>query len=182
MAVNQYAQMDETQPGYPTLPPSSDLRWQAVVVHARSRDSGILCSLPRLKANFPIATVHAGDIVAVMPQVRYGVWVAAKLDYSTGWLNTIHLDFSPYEHNPYEFDTFADDDFETGNLETEPYPTAYGNRANPHYQAAQAVTTDFVDKMREIGTHMDQPEDTNKPDKGEVNKIIGYLKGLFGRG
>jgi len=176
MVANHYAQSDETQPGYPPLPAGNDPRWQMMVVQARSRDAGVLCSLPRLKANFPITTVYAGDIVALMPKVRYGVWVAAKLDYSTGWLNTLHLDFSPYEHNPYEMNTF-DEDFDTGNMETEPYPTA-----NTHYEAAQAVTDDFMQKMRDIGTRIDEPEEPNTHNKGEVNRIIGYLKGLFGRG
>lgn len=176
MATNHYAKADETQPGYPILPSTNDTRWQPMVTHARSREESILGSLPRLKSNFPIATVHAGDVVYLMPQVRYGVWVAAKVDYNTGWLNTLHFDFMPYESETFALDKFDDSEFAYGDVETEPYPMA-----SPNYQAAQQVTDDFIDQMRELGTELDQPQEEIKPEKKEVNRIIGYLKGLFGR-
>ncbi len=160
--------IEETQPGYPPLPRIHDRRWQPMIVNERSRHSAELCSLPRLKANHPLLTVYVGDCIEIIQQVRYGVWIAAKVEQQVGWLNTIHLDFVPVQEEAADEN---DDDEDT--------------------VVAHEVSSEFMSRMREIGvfedkntvpkravTDDDDDEDDIMLTKGEVNRIIGYLKGI----
>lgn len=137
-----------------------------MIVNERSRHSAELCSLPRLKANHPLLTVYAGDRIELIPHVRYGVWSAAKVEQQVGWLNTIHLDFAPVQE-----EVAAENDEEEDTV-------------------AHEISNEFMSKMREIGVFEDEStvhrravtgddaDDDITLTKGEVNRIIGYLKGI----
>lgn len=184
--------MEDTQPGYPPLPPKDDSRWQLALVHPRSRNEGQLCTLPRLRLNHPLTTVYTGDQLHILPDVRFGVWLAAKVDHHIGWLNSIHLDFeaifpadetdaaptatqevSAVAHGPL---IESDDHFEVPTVKPEPPQPQPGlhDDETPHL-----ASPEFIARVRALGAAEEGDEDVPLS-RNDVGRIIRYLKGIAG--
>lgn len=88
--------MTESQsndPTYPLMPAADDDRWQSATIRARRQKSSTLRSLPHLRLSRSLSHVFAGDTVEVIREVRFEEWIAAKVGYQLGWLNTLDVDF-----------------------------------------------------------------------------------------
>lgn len=78
---------------YPHLPEFGDPRWREAAVAARKQRSTQLRPAPRTTMSTGQATVFAGDIIHILPEVQYQDWVAARVGRKLGWLNTEDVDF-----------------------------------------------------------------------------------------
>jgi hypothetical protein len=86
---------EDTQPGYPLIPPADDRRWCPCVVEMHEGDIAHLTSFPRKNKNYPLKSVSGGDSVAIQPCIRFGNWVAARVNQQIGWLNTSDMTLTP---------------------------------------------------------------------------------------
>lgn len=87
---------EDTQPGYPRVPPAHDPGWAACIVEMDEGDLTHLCSFPRKKKNYPLRSVAEGDLIAIQPCIRFGEWVAARVDQQIGWMNTTEVELVPF--------------------------------------------------------------------------------------
>lgn len=78
---------------YPELPLFGDPRWLEAAVAPRKQRSTQLRPAPRTMMSTGQATVFAGDIVHIMPDVVHEDWVAARVGRKLGWLNTDDVEF-----------------------------------------------------------------------------------------
>lgn len=87
--------MDDNHPAndYPNLPEFGDPRWQEAAVAPRKQRSTQLRPAPRTTMSTGQATVFAGDIIHIVPDILYEDWVAARVGRKLGWLNTDDVDF-----------------------------------------------------------------------------------------
>jgi hypothetical protein len=92
--MNDSSSNPPPSPLYPKLPDPDDPRWQQAVVRARHKRSTELRTLPHHRLSSALLTVHAGDSVSIISEIRSGAWIMAKVGYKVGWLNTDDVDFA----------------------------------------------------------------------------------------
>lgn len=143
-----------------TLPRLDDPAWMEVAIRSRQAASTELRTAP---AGNVLMTVYSGDVIHVMREVRDGSWIAAKVGYKVGWLDTTYIGLAKIRRQ-----------------ERPPEPTVQPLEFNDWLETAteQAIPTDFlklqtqempaVKVQRNVGT-------------SEVSRIIDRLKGLFAR-
>ncbi len=80
-------------PHEPHLPDFSDARWREAAVAPAKQRSTQLRPAPRTTMSTGQATVFAGDIVHIIPELQHENWVAARVGRKIGWLNIEDVDF-----------------------------------------------------------------------------------------
>lgn len=148
--------LEDTKPGYPLLPRLDDGRWRQAIVRPKRQDYTEVRDLPRQKANL-ITTVYNGDTIAIILEVRYQHWVAARVGYKVGWLNSANIDLTMPRW-----------------LNTEPIyhpePATWYDEPDDHIP--QELLTTELEALTDVIEHEPDVQLT----KREVSRIIGYLK------
>lgn len=148
------ALLEDTRPGYPLLPHLDDSRWRAAIVRPKRQESTELRDLPRDKASETLTTVYSGDTVYIIRDIHYHSWVAAKVGYKIGWLNSWHIDLTMARWlNPEPETTWVQESQETIPQEL------------------------LISQIESLNEALD-PETEIRLSKREVSRIIGYLKGI----
>ncbi len=80
-----------TLPMYPRRPSPDDPRWRDVAVRSRTRNQTNITRFPADDGEIEITTVYAGDTIAIIPEVQFHYYVAARIGYHVGWVNFKHV-------------------------------------------------------------------------------------------
>lgn len=86
--------LEETQPPQPTLPDLKDPRWQPAEIQARGKTNIELRSQPRIKLSQVLAEINDGERVAIIREVRYKSWIAARIGRRIGWIDAAGISFT----------------------------------------------------------------------------------------
>jgi hypothetical protein len=146
--------LEETQPSYPRLPLPEDERWQIAIVRPKTQKHAELRTLPRPKLSEALLTVYAGDTVFTVNTIRYGSWVAAKVGYKVGWMDTTLVELA------------------LTRVPAEPHP-GDGHDDDP------AMPDEILMQMRAMGLSPEDKGEITLTAK-DVTRIIRYLKGIAG--
>ena len=147
----------ETQPSFPNLPRHNDPRWQQVIVHPRRQRTTDLRSRPHPRVSQVVMTIHSGDIINVVSEIRFETWIAAKVGDRLGWLNTWYVGIELRDATQPVRPVSAHDWMEST---TEP--------SIPK----ELLVSQMESTLREV----EQIED--RLSTQEVNRIVRYLKGI----
>lgn len=79
---------------YPELPKSSDERWRQATVRPRRQKTSELRTQPGEGLGNAVLTVYAGDVISIIRGIHHDNWIAAKVGYKVGWLNSGDLDLA----------------------------------------------------------------------------------------
>lgn len=80
-----------TLPMYPRRPSPDDPRWRDVAVRSRTRNQTNITRFPADGDEIEITTIYAGDTIAIIPEVQFHYYVAARIGYHVGWVNFKHV-------------------------------------------------------------------------------------------
>ncbi len=159
-----------TMPMYPRQPDVDDPRWRDVAVRRRTRNETSITRFPVDVDDVAIMHVYAGDTIAIIPEVQYEFFVAARVGYHVGWINFKHVKLLSLKPN------------HKGGFLEDTRPDAPPNRDEriaqyKEMQARQYVPqTQFEEETQP--THVErQPPPIPKKD---VRRIIDKLKSLGG--
>ena len=176
---DNYNTKPSTMPMYPRLPNTDDMRWREVAVRRRTRNQTNVLRFPVDGDDMAIMPVYAGDTIAIMPEVQYEYYVAARIGYHVGWINFKHvklLSLKAGRKSAFLEDTTPDvppNRDERIAQHREMQQRAY--IAEQEYQQAQDDYDDYVEEE----TQPAPPPRREAPiPKKDVHRIIDKLKSL----
>lgn len=143
---------EDTQPGYPLIPPADDHRWQPHSVVVLEGEAVQLCSFPREHKNFPVTSIHSDDLIAILPQTQFGEWVAARAEHRIGWLDLRAVKLTPVKRPMPLIEDEADDTRE------------------------MRTAGMILSRMRTKGLR--PPEDSIYLSEREIERIERYMRGI----
>lgn len=91
-AIRRRDNMDDRT--YPKLPKTNDPRWRQATVRPRRQRTSDLRTIPGEDLGSTVQTVYTGDVISIIRAVSYESWIAAKVGYRVGWLNSHDLDLA----------------------------------------------------------------------------------------
>jgi len=120
-----------------------------------------------------ITTVYVGDTIAIMPDVKYQYYVAARIGYHVGWINFKHVKLVSLQPRNRRLE------------ETKPEPPVQRDERIAQYQEQirshipQANIPSYNDYEEETQPAPPQaPRQAPPIPKKDVNRIISKLKSL----
>lgn len=79
---------------YPELPKSNDPRWRQATVRPRRQKTSDLRTEPGVEMGSAVLTIYTGDVISIIRAVNHENWIAAKVGYKVGWLDSTHLELA----------------------------------------------------------------------------------------
>lgn len=99
---NAYSEIDP-QSLFPRQPHVEDPRWREVAVRPRTQNQTAIKRFPVEAEGVEITTIFVGDTIAIMPEVQYHYFVAARVGYHVGWVNFKHVKLVSLKASPSRF-------------------------------------------------------------------------------
>jgi len=176
---DNYNAKPSTLPMYPRRPDVDDDRWRDVVVRRRTRNETSVLRFPIEADDIAIMPVYAGDTIAIIPEIQFEYYVAARIGYHVGWINFKHvklLSLKPGRKSAYLEDTRPD------------VPPDRDERIQQHrdmQRRAYIAQPDYADDGHDEYTEEETqpaPVERKPPPipKKDVHRIIDKLKSLGG--
>lgn len=173
---------------FPRNPDYDDPRWCDVAVRSRTQSQTEVKRFPAEANGVDITTVFVGDTIAIMPEVKYQYYVAARVGYHVGWINFKHVKLvSLRPRNRHLEETKPD----SSSLRDERI-AQYQEQLKRRQEQQQAQQIRYYQQQDEYEEQETQPAPATNPPprrqttvaRKDVQRIIDKLKNLgslFGR-
>lgn len=167
-----------TMPMYPRIPEWDDTRWRDVAVRRRTHNQTSVLRFPAEADGIEIMPVYAGDTIAIIPEIQYEYYVAARIGYHIGWINFKHVKLLSLK--PGRKSAFLEDTSPDAPIRDERITQARDMQERRYIPPAQYVDEGY-DEYDEEETQPAPVERKPPPiPKKDVNRIIDKLKSLGG--
>ena len=154
---------------FPRRPKPDDSRWREVAVRARTQPQAEIKRLPVDSSSGTLAIVYLGDTISIIPEIQHEFWIAAKVGYHVGWINTRAVKLISLRSRTERFleETKPHDPVRI----TDTFPAHNSDRdAESETQPAPPVQLALKPRQRR----------TSPLGRSDINRIINHLKGLGG--
>lgn len=154
-----------TEPAPLELPKQGDSRWKEVVTRPRLKHQTPLQKLPIDTDEVTLHTVYAGDLIAIVPEIRRKNYVATRVGYLVGWIDYRDLKFVEMKLKTLKIPD-----------ETKPaVPDDRDDRVRRHIKPKREWSQEDSDAI----TLPTRPKELTSPAKNQNKNLVGDIRRLI---